>query len=140
MHVQLDALNQVALIVAADYTILDAFEVRGRTLRQIPEGASHYTFRSYTVPAYHCMLCGRSVEQISESCTSRQGFHAFVGDFPPPPAPGEPISQAGSDVPPMHRAPAWDLPILSLRFEDLCFYVERDNLFVIEEIAVPWRV
>lgn len=140
MHVQLDALNQVALILAADYTILDAFEVRGRTRREIPAGASHYTFRSYTVPALHCMLCGRTVEQVSESCTSRQGFHAFVGVFPGTEDSWERPDTGRETVPPLHRAQAWDLPIIPLRFEDLNFYVERDNLFAIEEIVVPWSV
>jgi hypothetical protein len=123
MQVEVDLLNDVALLVNREYEVLDAFRVRGRTQHEAAPGVVFFTFRSYLTPPSQCAVCGRTVEEVNEPCTSSGGFHAFVG-----------VSE-DAEILPLHRAEARNMPLVRIHFEDLPFWVEPDNLFPIDQIS-----
>lgn len=126
MKVQVDLVKEVVLLIGSDFNICDAFAVQGKVEHEAPEGSVYYTYRSHLVAEGACLLCGVGPQELEKPCTSRQGFHAFVG--------------AGPEVPALHRAEAWDLPVIRLAYEELNFFLERDHLFPVEEILPHWSV
>lgn len=123
MQVEVDLLNDVVLLINRDYEVLDAFRTRGRTLHDAPDHVAFYTFRSYLTPPGLCAVCGRNESEINEACSSSGGFHAFVG------------LPEDAAILPMHRSEARNMPLVTIRFEDLPFWLEPDNLFPIDQIS-----
>jgi len=127
VNLEVDLVNETVLLVDEGLAVRDAFLARGVT-RHVCDGAVRfYTYRSLlTLPGF-CVVCGRPVEEIGEPCSSSGGFHAFAG-----------LSRG--DVPDGHLAEDRALEISAIRYDELAFFVERDNLFPITEIAGALRV
>lgn len=117
-----DLYHDVVLLANAAGDVVDAFAAQGRTEHPLPAGVTHYTLRSLITLPGTCAVCGRHADQRAEHCTSSGGFHAFVG------------MDADADLPEQHKARARSLAIVCLRYDDLDFYIEQDNLFPITEL------
>ncbi len=117
-----DVYNDVVLLANAAADVVDAFAVQGRTEHPLPDGVTHYTLRSLITLPGTCAVCGRGAEQRTEACSSSGGFHAYVG------------MDADPDLPEQHKARARSLAIVRLKYDDLAFYIEQDNLFPITEL------
>lgn len=128
MIVKADLLGEVVLLIDSTYAVRDAFESRGPTEHHTDYPVTFYTYRSHlTMPGY-CCVCGVGLDELHKPCTSSGGFHAFAGMADDP------------NFPPMHRVENRSLDILALTYDEMAFYIERDNLFPITQISKPLDV
>lgn len=128
MIIKADLLGEVVLLIDADLKVRDAFESRGPTEHHTQYPVTHYTYRSLlTLPGF-CCVCGNGLDALQQPCTSSGGFHAFAGMTDDP------------HLPDAHKVENRSLDILALAYDELHFYIERDNLFPITQISEPMNV
>ncbi len=128
MLVEVDALNQVILLLDGELQVRDAFLARGITQHESPYPVRFYTYRSFLTPAGHCAVCGFPLERINEPCSSSGGYHAFTG-----------IADL-EEVPAQHKVENRSLALLTLRYDEFEFFLESDNLFPIPGADEPFEV
>lgn len=123
MRYEVDLLNEVVLLIDADFKVVDAFKAEGKTSRYCAHQVSYYAYRkSLTLPE-HCLMCGKPVEDYRTPCFTSGGFHAFVG------------LQDNTGLPQGHLVENRSVPYTRITFEELDFFLERDQLFPAAEIA-----
>ncbi len=122
MIYQVDLLNEVVLLIDEDMNVVDAFAADGRTEHPCSLPVRYYTYRSLVTPPGICALCGVGPEKLDQPCVSSGGFHAFTG--------GDQLE----NVPDLHKAENRSLPLTTLNYDELRFYLEADNLFPAEDI------
>ena len=120
MIMQFDLINETVLIMDKKHHVVDIFEVLGPTQRERQEQAVFFTYRSHLTPEKTCVLCAKTISQLDQPCVSNSGNHAIVG-------------RALTEIPNHHRATSYDLPLIEIRFQEFIFYLEKDNLFLIDE-------
>lgn len=128
MLVEVDALNQVILLLDAELQVRDAFLARGITRHECPYPVRFYTYRSLLTPAGSCAVCGYPLDRIAEPCSSSGGFHAFVG-----------VAEI-DEIPAQHKVENRSLDLLTLRYDEFAFFCERDNLFPLPGADAPFEV
>jgi len=121
MIYEVDLLNEVVLLIDGDFNVVDAFPADGLTQRTCALPVEWYTYRSLVTPPGICALCGVGPDSIDQHCVSSGGFHAFT-------------SSPNLEIPREHKAENRNLPLRTLAFEDLQFYLEADNLFPVQDI------
>ena len=128
MQVHVDLIDEVVFLVDESFAVRDAFRAVGKTVHESEYPASFYTYKSLlTMPGY-CCVCGSDLGHIGKPCVSSGGFHAFAG-----------VAKR-TDVADQHKAEHRSLELRTLRYEELVFFVESDNLFPISQILMPISV
>ncbi len=125
MIYQADLINEVVLLLDATYNVVDAFAVDGKCEHESLLPAAYYTYRSLLTQPGFCCLCGKPVKAVEAPCTGRGGTHAFAGILD------------RKDVPDIYKADFRNIPLQQIRFEELSFFVEADNLFAADQIRKP---
>lgn len=128
MLYRVDVINEVILLLDGKNQVVDAFKADGITEHQSTLPITSYTYRSLVTPPGRCCMCGAETDALATPCASNGGYHAFVGMAEEP------------GFPPLHKAEQRSVPLVTLSYDDLRFYVEPDNLFPAEEIAQPMAV
>ncbi|PIE90124.1 MAG: hypothetical protein CR997_07640 [Acidobacteria bacterium] len=116
MKMHFDHLRETVLILDKDLSLLDIFEVIGATERELPPGSCFITYKCHLIQEGLCILCGVDKDHIGQSCVSNSGNHAIVG-------------RNLTNIPLLHQATSYDIPLHEIRFDEFVFYVENDNLF-----------
>ena len=128
MIIEADLIKDVVLLIDKNYQVVDGFKVEGPTTYECEGDIAYYTYRSYlTLPGY-CAVCGKPIEEIHTSCTSSGGFHAYVG------------AKDVAEIPDLHKAEQRSIPLVKIRFEDLDFFLEPDNLFGVDQTRQAFLV
>jgi len=101
---------------------------RGITRHQTDYPIVFYTYRKLLTPAGNCAVCGNTPEKIDEACSASGGFHAFTG-------------MAGeASIPDQHKAEARSLDLRPLTYDEYMFFIEADNLFLVDGAAQAFEV
>lgn len=126
--IEVDLLQEVILLIDEQYQVRDAFMAQGRTRHETQYPVSFYAYRKMLTPVGHCAVCGYTLDQINEPCSSSGGFHAFVGVAEDPNIPAE------------HKAENRNLPLQKITYDEFSFFIEPDNLFPIHGISQGMQV